>query len=108
MDRSAGAVRMYIWRVLGQREREFCWMHLLEVFGRGVTCTWLSCDRLEDTYTWRGVIVPNLRKFEAHFKTERGCTRGSLPRERGVQERRREVEGQEKQDGLGGMEVEGR
>ena len=77
------------------REREFWWMHLVEVFGRGVTCTWLSCDRL-DAYTWRGVIVPNSRKFEAHFRTERGCTRGSLPRERGVQGRRREGEGQEK------------
>ena len=95
MDRSAGAVGRYIWRVLGEREREreFWWMHLVEEFGRGVTCTRLSCDRLEDTYTWRGVIVPNLRKFEAHFRTERGCTRGSLPRERGVQGRRREGEG---------------
>ena len=52
MDRSAGAVGRYIWRVLG--EREIWWMHLVEVFGRGVTCTRLSCDRFEDTYTWRG------------------------------------------------------
>ena len=64
MDRSAEPVGRYIWRVSGEREREFWWMHLVEVFGRGVTCTWLSCDRL-DAYTWRGVTVPNSRKFEA-------------------------------------------